>query len=59
MNTYIVIFCVVYCRLFKYDPLKKTNTVLMDKLHFANGIALSAKEDFVIIAETLRGRVLR
>lgn len=38
---------------------KKTHTLLMDKVHFANGVALSVKEDFLVIAETVRGRVFR
>jgi sugar lactone lactonase YvrE len=49
----------IFCRLHKYDVEKKTHTVLMDKVHFANGVALSTKEDFLIIAETVRGRVFR
>ncbi|XP_059472527.1 adipocyte plasma membrane-associated protein Hemomucin-like isoform X2 [Neocloeon triangulifer] len=46
-------------RLFKYDPVEKTNTVLMDKISFANGLALSPNEDFVIVSETVRCRILR
>ncbi|KAF4518107.1 hypothetical protein B566_EDAN007808 [Ephemera danica] len=46
-------------RVFKFDPIKKTNTLLMDKLHFANGIVLSSKEDFLVVAETHRARLLR
>jgi len=44
-------------RLIQYDPKTKTNTVLIDKLHFANGVQLSRNEDFVTIAETVRSRV--
>ncbi|CAB3384414.1 Hypothetical predicted protein [Cloeon dipterum] len=46
-------------RLFKFDMKTKTHTLLMDNLHFANGVALSLKEDFVVIAETVRGRLHR
>lgn len=31
----------------------------MDKVHFANGVALSLKEEFLVIAETVRGRLFR
>jgi len=55
----IVRVTINFCRLHKYDVEKKTHTVLMDKVHFANGVALSTKEDFLIIAETVRGRVFR
>ncbi|CAB3363935.1 Hypothetical predicted protein [Cloeon dipterum] len=46
-------------RLFKFDPATKTNTLLLDKIHFANGLALSPNEDFLIVAETVRCRVIR
>ena len=35
------------------------NTVLIDKLHFPNGVQLSPKQDFVLVCETYRRRVLR
>ncbi|KAL3701509.1 hypothetical protein R1sor_019531 [Riccia sorocarpa] len=46
-------------RLLKYDPAKKTVTVVKKNLAFPNGVALSTKEDFLLICETSRGRVLR
>ncbi|XP_059472524.1 adipocyte plasma membrane-associated protein Hemomucin-like [Neocloeon triangulifer] len=46
-------------RLFKFDPASKTNTLLLDKVHFANGLALSQNEDFVVVAETVRTRLVR
>lgn len=46
-------------RLFKFDPIKKINTMLVDKIHFANGLALSEEEDFVVVAESLRCRLIR
>lgn len=46
-------------RLIKYDPVTKTNTVLIDRIHFANGVALAADESYVLVAETFRYRVLR
>jgi sugar lactone lactonase YvrE len=39
-------------RLFRYVPKTKALTLVLDKLHFANGVALSHKEDYVLIAET-------
>lgn len=42
-----------------YNAKTKQNTVLLDKVHFANGIVLSADEDFLVIAETGMNRLLR
>lgn len=39
-------------RLFKYDRLLNISKVLLDELYFANGVALSPSEDFVVVAET-------
>ena len=46
-------------RLIKFDPKSKNNTVLLSGLAMANGVQLSAKEDFVLVNETPRGRTLR
>lgn len=46
-------------RLLRYDPEAGTTEVLLDKLYFANGIALSQNEDFVLVNETYRYRVTR
>lgn len=46
-------------RLFKYDRKTKKNTVLLDQLYFANGVALSPNEDFVLVAETMSSTVRR
>uniref|UniRef100_A0A1Y1MAF0 Strictosidine synthase conserved region domain-containing protein n=1 Tax=Photinus pyralis TaxID=7054 RepID=A0A1Y1MAF0_PHOPY len=46
-------------RLIHYDGKTKQNTVLIDKLHFANGIRLAVDESFVITTETARCRVYR
>eukprot|EP01018_Ginkgo_biloba_P016517 Gb_04243 [translate_table: standard] len=43
-------------RLLKYDPATKTTTVLLKDLYFANGVALSAKQDFLVFCETPIGR---
>lgn len=44
-------------RLLQYNPKTKKNKVLMSNLHFSNGVALSADEAFVVVAETMRNRV--
>ena len=46
-------------RLLCYDPATQTTTVLLRDLYFANGIALSREEDFVLINETYRYRITR
>lgn len=46
-------------RLLRYDPATgKTETLLQD-LYFANGVALSQHEDFVLVNETYRYRITR
>lgn len=39
-------------RLLKYDPLAKKTSVVLSDLAFANGVALSPNEDFLIVCET-------
>lgn len=46
-------------RLIHYNAKTKKNTVLIDGLHFANGVALSQDESFLIVAETGRSRIHR
>lgn len=46
-------------RLLVYDPATKMTELLLDGLYFANGIALSQNEDFVLVNETGRYRVTR
>jgi sugar lactone lactonase YvrE len=46
-------------RLLMYDPQIKNTTVLLHNLYFANGVALSNNEDFVLVNETYRYRTLR
>jgi hypothetical protein len=46
-------------RLLRYNPKTKNNEVLIDGLHFANGVVLSPKEDFVLVAESIRSRIHR
>ena len=44
-------------RLLVYDPQKKTTTTLLDNLFFANGVALSPDDSFVLINETSMYRI--
>ena len=46
-------------RLMVYDPATKITDMLLDDLYFANGIALSASEDFVLVNETGRYQITR
>ena len=46
-------------RLLVYDPETKQTSVLMRDMYFANGVALSQNEDFVLINETWRYRIVR
>jgi sugar lactone lactonase YvrE len=46
-------------RLLRYDPATKTTAVLLSDLYFANGVALSQYEDFVLVNETYRYRIKR
>ena len=44
-------------RLLVYDPAKKTTTTLLKDLYFANGVALSSDESFVLVNETNMYRI--
>jgi sugar lactone lactonase YvrE len=46
-------------RFMSYDPATKQVTVLMKDLYFANGVAVSQNQDFVLVNETSRYRVKR
>jgi sugar lactone lactonase YvrE len=46
-------------RLLSYDPATQQTRVLLRDLYFANGVALSANEDFVLVNETYRYRITR
>ncbi|WXL27831.1 SMP-30/gluconolactonase/LRE family protein [Ectopseudomonas mendocina] len=46
-------------RLLSYNPKTKETRVLLKDLYFANGVALSANEDFVLVNETYRYRITR
>ena len=46
-------------RLLSYDPATGKTEMLLGNLYFANGIALSKNEDFVLVNETGRYRITR
>ena len=46
-------------RLLAYDPKTKTTRLVLDKLYFANGVAVSPDQSFVLVAETGKYRVQR
>ena len=48
-----------YGRLLRYNPSTGETELLLDQLYFANGIALSQNEDFVLVNETYRYRIRR
>ncbi len=48
-----------YGRLLCYDPATQSTTAVMRDLYFANGVALSQDEDFVLVNETYRYRIAR
>jgi sugar lactone lactonase YvrE len=48
-----------YGQILVYDPKTQTTSLLIDHLYFANGVALSPAEDFLLVNETPRYRVSR
>ncbi|ETN60629.1 hemomucin [Anopheles darlingi] len=46
-------------RLFHLDRATGKNKVLLDRLYFANGVALSPEEEFVLVAETMSSQIRR
>ncbi|XP_002277770.1 protein STRICTOSIDINE SYNTHASE-LIKE 4 [Vitis vinifera] len=46
-------------QLLKYDPLLNETSILLDNLAFANGVALSQDEDFLVVCETWKFRCLK
>jgi sugar lactone lactonase YvrE len=45
-------------RLIKYEPKSNKSTVLMQGLHFANGVAISKDMSKIYVAETSRNRII-
>ncbi len=46
-------------RLLAFNPYTQETRVLLENLYFANGVALSQNEDFVLVNETFRYRITR
>lgn len=46
-------------RFLKYDPYRRRTSILLDNLYFANGVALSEDESYVLVNETYRYRITR
>lgn len=46
-------------RFLRFDPATGTTTVLIDGLQFANGVALSGDEDFVLVTQTGSYNIVR
>ncbi|MBV1925498.1 MAG: SMP-30/gluconolactonase/LRE family protein [Dokdonia sp.] len=48
-----------YGRLLMYDPATRITSVLMDGMYFANGVALSTDERYLLVTETWRYGIMR
>lgn len=48
-----------YGRFLSFNPVTGKVQVLLKNLYFANGVALSSQEDFVLVNETYRYRIIR
>lgn len=46
-------------QLLKYNPTSNETVILLDDVAFANGVALSKDEDYVVVCETWKYRCLR
>lgn len=46
-------------RLLAYDPASKQTRIVLDKIHFANGVAVSPDQTFLLVVETGKYRVRR
>jgi sugar lactone lactonase YvrE len=46
-------------RLLAYDPRTKSTQVVLDNLYFANGVAISPDQSFVLVAESWEYRIQR
>ena len=46
-------------RFLAYDPNTKKTTLLIDDLHFANGVAISPDQSFLLVCELGKYRILR
>lgn len=46
-------------RLLRYDPKTNTSKVLLNGISFANGVALSENEDFILVNEVGKARIMK
>ncbi|PSS02034.1 Protein STRICTOSIDINE SYNTHASE-LIKE 4 like [Actinidia chinensis var. chinensis] len=46
-------------QLLKYDPSSNDTSVVIDGLYFANGVALSTDQDYLVVCETWKYRCLK
>ncbi|KAI5445605.1 protein STRICTOSIDINE SYNTHASE-LIKE 4 [Lathyrus oleraceus] len=46
-------------KLLKYNPMSNETVIVLDDLAFANGVALSKEEDYVVVCETWKLRCVR
>jgi sugar lactone lactonase YvrE len=46
-------------RVFRYDPFSNQTTLVMDGLNFANGVAVSEDQQFLLVNETGSYRIIR
>lgn len=46
-------------RLLRYDPNTRSVRVLLDNLHFPNGVAVSPQGDYLLVSETWKYRILK
>lgn len=49
----------IITRLLHYNPTKNESKVLLDDLWFANGLAISPDNQFVVVAETSRYKLTK
>jgi sugar lactone lactonase YvrE len=45
--------------LLKHEPRSGLTTAIADGFWFANGVALSSGEDFIVMADSLQAKVVR
>ena len=57
IQTIVVLLTNPSGRLFRYSRAEKKTVIMLDKLWFANGLALSPDESFVVVCETFASRI--
>jgi len=46
-------------RIYRYDPISAATTIVMDDLNFANGVAISEDQSYLLVNETTSYRIWR